>query len=87
LAQRQYRNRIPAVAPFLVVEILSLEDRMVRMLPKIQAYLSIGVEYVWVIDPEEKAALSYSRTQPEGAAQKMEAVTPGHPRRWTCLTG
>ncbi len=59
---------IPTVAPFLVVEILSPEDRMVRMLPKIQEYLSIGVEWVWVIDPEEKAALSYSRTHPEGAA-------------------
>lgn len=59
---------IPAVPPFLAVEILSPEDRMVRMLPKIQEYLSIGVEYVWVVDPEEKAALCYSREQPEGAA-------------------
>jgi len=59
---------IPTVAPFLAVEILSPEDRMVRMLPKIQEYLSIGVEYVWVIDPEEKAALSYSQKHPEGAA-------------------
>ena len=59
-------TRIPTVAPFLVVEILSPEDRMVRMLPKIQEYLSIGVEYVWVIDPEEKAALSYSQARPEG---------------------
>jgi Uma2 family endonuclease len=61
-------TRIPTVAPFLVVEILSPEDRMVRMLPKIQEYLSIGVEWVWVIDPEEKAALSYSLKHPEGAA-------------------
>src|SRR5580658_9941103 len=60
-------TRIPTVAPFLAVEILSPEDRMVRMLPKIQEYLSIGVEYVWVIDPEEKAALLYSRKHPEGA--------------------
>ena len=59
---------IPTVTPFLVVEILSPEDRMVRMLPKIQEYLSIGVEWVWVIDPEEKAALSYSQKHPEGAA-------------------
>jgi len=62
---------IPNVAPFLVVEILSPEDRMVRMLPKIQEYLSIGVEYVWVIDPQEKAALSYSRKHPEGAVVTM----------------
>jgi Uma2 family endonuclease len=60
-------TRIPTVAPFLAVEILSPEDRMVRMLPKIQEYLSIGVEWVWVIDPEERAALSYSRKRPEGA--------------------
>jgi Uma2 family endonuclease len=61
-------TRIPTVPPFLAVEILSPEDRMVRMLPKIQEYLSIGVEWVWVIDPEEKAALIYSQKHPEGAA-------------------
>lgn len=43
---------IPTVAPFLVVEILSPEDRMVRMLPKIQEYLSIGVEWIWIVDPQ-----------------------------------
>jgi Uma2 family endonuclease len=59
---------IPTVPPFLVVEILSPEDRLVRMQPKIQEYLSIGVEWVWVIDPEEKAALCYSQKQPQGLA-------------------
>ena len=58
---------IPTVPPFLVIEILSPEDRMVRMLPKIQEYLSIGVEWVWVVDPEEKSALSYSQKNPAGA--------------------
>jgi len=58
---------IPTVPLFLAIEILSPEDRMVRMLPKIQEYLSIGVEWVWVIDPEEKSALSYSQTNPAGA--------------------
>ena len=58
---------IPTVPPFLVVEILSPEDRMVRMLPKIQEYLSIGVEWVWVVDPGEKSALSYSQKNAAGA--------------------
>jgi len=40
---------------------------MVRVLPKIQEYLAIGVEWVWVVDPQEKAALCFSREQPEGA--------------------
>ncbi len=61
-------TRIPTVPPFLAIEILSPEDRMVRMVPKIEEYLSIGVEWVWVIDPEEKAALIYSRKHPEGTA-------------------
>src|SRR5579863_10157232 len=64
-------TKIPTRPPFLVVEILSPEDRTVRMLPKIQEYLSIGVEYVWLIDPEEKAALRYSRKHPEGAVVTM----------------
>lgn len=58
---------IPSAPPFLAIEILSAEDRMVRMAPKIQEYLSIGVEYVWLIDPEEKSALCYSRQNPAGA--------------------
>ena len=60
-------TRIPAVPPFLAIEILSPEDRMVRMLPKIQEYLSIGVEWVWLIDPQEKSALSFSRENRAGA--------------------
>jgi Uma2 family endonuclease len=57
---------IPTVAPFLVVEIMSPEDRMVRMLPKIQEYLSIGVEYIWIVDPQEQSALLYSQKNPAG---------------------
>jgi Uma2 family endonuclease len=57
---------IPTVPPFLVIEILSPEDRMVRMLPKIQEYLTHGVAWIWVIDPEEKSALCFSRESPGG---------------------
>jgi Uma2 family endonuclease len=59
-------DRIPTVPPFLVVEILSAEDRMVRMLPKVQEYLSIGTEWIWVIDPDERKALIYSQASPAG---------------------
>ena len=58
---------IPTQPPFLVVEILSPEDRMVRMLPKIQEYLSIGVEWIWIVDPREQSALLYSHKNPAGA--------------------
>jgi Uma2 family endonuclease len=60
-------DRIPTVPPFLVVEILSREDRLVRLQPKIREYLTHGVERVWVIDPDERRALSYSPADPGGA--------------------
>jgi Uma2 family endonuclease len=53
-------RRIPTVPPFLVVEILSAEDRIIRLQPKIREYLAYGVAWVWVIDPDERRALSYS---------------------------
>lgn len=60
-------QRIPTVPPFLVVEILSREDRLVRLQPKIQEYLAHGVKWVWVVDPDERRALSYSPDAPGGA--------------------
>ena len=59
-------RRIPTVPPFLVVEILSAEDRLVRLQPKVREYLAHGVESVWVIDPDERRALSYSPADPGG---------------------
>ena len=53
-------DRIPTVPPFLVIEILSPEDRIMRMQPKIAEYLSIGVEWIWLIDPIEKSAICYA---------------------------
>ena len=32
----------------------------------IQKYLAHGVDWVWVIDPDERRALSYSRANPGG---------------------
>ena len=59
-------DRIPTVAPFLAVEILSPEDRITRMQPKIAEYLGIGVEWIWLIDPIEKSAICYSQQNPAG---------------------
>jgi len=60
-------ERIPTEPPFLVVEILSPEDRITRVQPKIGEYLSIGVEWIWVVDPIEKNSILYSQQNPVGA--------------------
>ncbi len=61
------RRGIVAPPPFLVIEILSPEDRMIRVQPKIQEYLSLGVPFVWVVDPYERQALVFTPDQPGGA--------------------
>jgi Uma2 family endonuclease len=64
-------TRIPTVPPFLAIEILSPEDRITRMTAKIQEYLAIGVEWIWIIDPEDRTALVYSRACPTGALSQV----------------
>ncbi len=64
-------SRIPTVAPFLVVEIFSPEDRMVRVQQKVQEYLEMGTEYVWLVDPDERQAIVYSQQTPAGRFEEM----------------
>ena len=37
--------------PFLCIEILSRDDRMSQVQERIDDYLTMGVRYVWVLDP------------------------------------
>jgi Uma2 family endonuclease len=70
-------DRIPHVPPFLVIEILSPEDRITRMQPKIQEYLGIGTEWIWLVDPEERKAISYSQSNPAGTlCDVLRTVNP-----------
>jgi Uma2 family endonuclease len=50
--------------PFLCIEVLSPEDRMTRIIDRINDYLEMGVPYVWVLDPKLKIA--YTATAAEG---------------------
>jgi Uma2 family endonuclease len=54
------RDRIFSTPPFIVIEILSPEDRMSRVRKKIDEYLAFGVAHVWLIDPEERRADVYT---------------------------
>jgi len=48
-----------ALAPDLVAEILSSDDRPGEVLTKVGEWLEAGVRLVWVIDPDRKAAQVY----------------------------
>ena len=50
------REQIVTHPPLIAVEILSPEDRLSRMQERINDYLSMGVENIWVIDPGMRRA-------------------------------
>jgi Uma2 family endonuclease len=49
-------DAIVTVPPLLCIEILSRDDRMSEMQERVDDYLQMGVEAVWVIDPRRRKA-------------------------------
>ena len=47
--------------PFLVVEVLSKDDRPGEIQEKIRDYTDFGVRFVWVIDPESRRGYVYTK--------------------------
>ncbi len=47
------------VAPELIVEVLSPNDRWIDVTKKIEEYFSIGVDAVWIADPERQEVFVY----------------------------
>jgi Uma2 family endonuclease len=47
--------------PFIAIEILSKDDRMAQMQDRIDDYLTFGVRYVWVVNPQTQRAWSYTK--------------------------
>lgn len=47
-------------APFLCIEILSPEDRLLRVEERLKEYLDMGVEFAWLVDPVSHEAWTYS---------------------------
>jgi Uma2 family endonuclease len=85
------RERLPTpepLAPDLVVEVLSPDERPGGLLAKIADWLSAGTHLVWVIDPERRQARVYRRDGTERivaaeATLDGEDVVPG----FSCLLG
>lgn len=50
------------IPPDLAVEVLSPDDRRVRVREKIRDYLTNGVKVVWLVDPETRTVTVYAGT-------------------------
>ena len=60
--------------PIVCIEILSKDDRMSAMHEKVDDYLAMGVQHVWLIDPSTRRAYDFTADgmrEPEGGLLKV----------------
>jgi Uma2 family endonuclease len=80
---RQNPQRFLDVPPELVVEILSPDDRYGEVMEKLEEYLALGVDLVWIVDPEHRCVLAYRGSLfdverfEEGDVLADEEILPG----------
>ena len=65
------KDQIPTTPPFICIEILSPEDRLERTQQKIDDYLNFGMPYVFVINPRNRRAWSYTK---DGSTEIKDGV-------------
>jgi len=46
--------RLPEAPPLVVIEILSLDDRLAEVRDKLEEYKAWGVAHVWLVDPHSR---------------------------------
>jgi len=52
-------SRVPETPPLVVVEILSLDDRLAEVRDKLEEYKAWGVAHVWLVDPYSRRLYTY----------------------------
>jgi Uma2 family endonuclease len=57
----KFREKIRITPPLLCVEILAPEDHFSRLLPRLDDFLQMGVQNLWLIDPIKRTAFIYTR--------------------------
>lgn len=67
------RHGYAALAPDLVAEILSPDDRPGEVLTKVGEWLDAGVRLVWVIDPDRQVATVY---RDDGSVMTVSSESP-----------
>lgn len=53
-------ERVRTTAPLIAIELLSPEDRIPRVIPRLADLWAMGIRNVWVLDPEERVAFVYT---------------------------
>ncbi len=71
-------ERVRVTAPLIAIEILSPEDRLPRVLVRLEDFWKMGIRNIWLLDPAERIGFTYSGVGLERAeTSRMEvAGTP-----------
>lgn len=62
--------------PFLCIEVVSPDDRMSRVIERVKEYLAFGVNYVWVVDPGNRTAHSYTKDEGREVRDRLTTANP-----------
>ncbi len=53
-------ERVRATAPLIAIEVLSPEDSLPRVVSRLSDFWLMGIQNIWLLDPEERAAFTYT---------------------------
>ncbi len=58
--ERDPDEEVPSVPPLAAIEVLSPDDRISYILPKIDECRTWGVKHIWIADPEDRKLFTYN---------------------------
>jgi Uma2 family endonuclease len=76
MLRNQPSEPTPTRPPFLCIEIVSPDDRLTRIIERVKEYLAFGVPHVWVVDPENRVAFSYTQQEGRQIADRLTTKDP-----------
>ena len=56
------QGEVLSIAPLVAIEILSPDDRIGYIVPKLEDYRQWGVRNIWIADPEDRKLFTYGET-------------------------
>jgi Uma2 family endonuclease len=76
MLRSQPLESVPTHPPFLCIEIVSPDDRMIHIIERVKEYLAFGVNHVWVVDPASRTAYAYTKDEGREVRDRLTTQNP-----------
>ncbi len=60
--EQEPAEEVPSTPPLVAIEVLSPDDRVGYIVPKLEEYRQWGVRHIWLADPEDRKLFTYGET-------------------------